>query len=96
MTQARWAACLASFEEHLTAQFEALEQCAPDRVSAFSPPPGLGPLPAVLAPRARALHARSVALTTAIEDSRERVAAALAQLRRAGEANSPAFLDSRG
>lgn len=97
MTHARWAACLADLDSHLTAQFLALEQGAPQQVVAFSPPADLGPIPPALGQRARDLHARSLALTAEIQRAQERVAAAQAQLRRSTtEASPPAYLNSRG
>lgn len=96
MTHARWAACLADLDAHLTAQFHALEQGVPQQVVAFSPPADLGPIPPVLGQRAQDLQARSLALTAEIQRAQERVAAAQAQLRRSAEASPPAYLNSRG
>lgn len=54
-----WSAALDDFAGCLAEQERLLDEAAYDRVPAFSPPEGLGPLPDVLRPRALELAARS-------------------------------------
>ena len=81
MTATRWAATLDAFAACLAEQERLLEQ---DQVSAlplFTPAADLGPLPAALAPRARELHARSMALADEVTRRTTDVGRRLAEAR---------------
>jgi hypothetical protein len=57
-----WAEALDGYEARLVAQRAALDAGTAGAIDPFSPPPGLGPLPAELGPRARRLLAESTDL----------------------------------
>ena len=95
MSTAGWAVTLDAFADHLAQQRELLEQGAPERIEAFEPSAGLGPLPPVLLPRARELHTRAQALTDALTDARTHTAATLERLAEPQERARPAYVDSR-
>lgn len=67
-----WSACLDRFEACLAAQRTQLEQGHPERIVAFVAEVH-GPLPAVVAPRARDLQAQAVALEAALRTAAAQV-----------------------
>ncbi len=95
MSTAGWAGTLDRFADHLAHQRDLLEQGAPEEIEAFQPDPGLGPLPPVLLPRARALQIEAQALVDVLAEARARTAAALERLAEPQERARPAYVDSR-
>ena len=89
-----WDSALDAFEQSLAAQRAAVAAGTYDQVVAFTPPPGLGPLPPALAPRARALlvaaddHTRQV---QALAGATQRELALLGRMH--PEAASPSYVD---
>lgn len=95
MTTAGWAACLDSFADHLEHQRAVLAAGTPERITAFQPQDGLGPLPLSLAVRARQLQAQNDALTEELQVQLARTASALAELQQPTERPRPSYVDSR-
>ncbi len=95
MSTAGWAVTLDAFADHLAQQRSLLEQGTPEHIEAFQPAADLGPLPAMLLPRARELQTQAQALVDVLVDARARTAAALERLAEPQERARPAYVDSR-
>ncbi len=95
MSTAGWAVTLDRFADHLAHQRQLLQEGAPEKIEAFQPDLGLGPLPPMLLPRARALQTEAQALVDVLIDVRARTAAALERLAEPQERARPAYVDSR-
>lgn len=92
-----WQACLDALAEHLVEQRAALADGRPEDVHPFAVPDGIGPVPAALAGRLRALAAENAALSielTAAVASCARQLQVLTVFHRP-EAATAAFVDSR-
>lgn len=95
MTTARWAAALDEFAECLAEQEQQLAARRPELVTPYRPPADLGPLPAELADQARALLARSDALSGQVQAAIAGVSRQLQLARRMTreKAAVPAYVD---
>lgn len=81
--------------ERAEALLRSAEPSAPE-ISAWAPPPGLGPLPAGLLDRARALHSRQLRVSQTIVDAltHNRAQAAMAARLESGQtATRPVYVD---
>lgn len=89
-----WTAALDGLEATLAEQRAALAAGGEVHLEAYAPPPGLGPLPHQLVPRARALLADADALTDAVRaqlSSTQRELALLDRMR--PQSASPSYVD---
>ncbi len=77
-----WAATLDDYEARLVAQRAALDLGGAGAIPPFTAPPGLGPLPAALLPRARALLADAHDLEQELGDNVVALAQDMAVVRR--------------
>lgn len=96
MTDARWAVCLNDFAEHLTQQRRALAEGELLAFTAFVPEPGLPPLPASLADRARYLQAEADRLQAELLAAVTAIKAELARLPTGAPEQKSRFVDARG
>lgn len=95
MSAAHWAAALSDFEACLVEQEHRLAERRPDLVVAYTPPGDLGPLPAELGDRARALAERSNALEARVHGAMDATRRQVVLTRRIASdaAAVPAYLD---
>jgi len=86
----RWEAALDELAEHLAAQRRSLAAGHPEELTAYSPPPRMGPVPDHLRHRLELLRAESSAVEAEVARLRDELARRLAALpRRRGKGANP-------